>query len=110
MKHVPFLTGCMLCCSTILSAQSSPKLIVDTNRQVSEVSPTLYGLMTEEINYSYDGGLYGEMVRNRTFRGSWQGHEFWTVVMHGNSKAETGAGDDGPSTALPKSMKLIISR
>ena len=26
----------------------------------------LYGLMTEEINYSYDGGLYAEMVRNRT--------------------------------------------
>jgi alpha-N-arabinofuranosidase len=24
--------------------------------------------MTEEINYSYDGGIYAEMVRNRTFR------------------------------------------
>ena len=28
----------------------------------------LYGLMTEEINYSYEGGLYGELVRNRTFK------------------------------------------
>ena len=31
------------------------------------VSSTLYGLMTEEINYSYDGGLYGELIRNRAF-------------------------------------------
>ena len=28
----------------------------------------LYGLMTEEINYSYDGGLYGELIRNRVFK------------------------------------------
>ena len=30
--------------------------------------PTFYGLMTEEINYSYEGGLYGELVRNRAFK------------------------------------------
>ena len=30
--------------------------------------PTFYGLMTEEINYSYEGGLYGELIRNRTFK------------------------------------------
>jgi alpha-N-arabinofuranosidase len=32
------------------------------------ISPTLYGLMTEEINHSYDGGLYGELIRNRDFK------------------------------------------
>ena len=31
----------------------------------AKVSPMLYGLMTEEINYSYDGGIYGELVRDR---------------------------------------------
>ena len=30
--------------------------------------PTFYGLMTEEINYSYEGGLYGELIRNRAFK------------------------------------------
>jgi len=44
---------------------------------ISPVSPTLYGLMTEEINYSYDGGLYAEMVRNRTFNGDWSGILHW---------------------------------
>src|SRR6476659_2641058 len=43
-------------------------LKVDLNRPKAPVSPTLYGLMTEEINYSYDGGLYAELVRNRIFR------------------------------------------
>ena len=28
----------------------------------------LYGLMTEEINFSYEGGLYGELIRNRAFK------------------------------------------
>ena len=28
----------------------------------------LYGLMTEEINFSYEGGIYGELIRNRTFK------------------------------------------
>ena len=30
--------------------------------------PTFYGLMTEEINFSYEGGLYGELIRNGTFK------------------------------------------
>ena len=43
-------------------------LTIQLDKPLHEVSPTLYGLMTEEINYSYDGGLYAEMVRNRTFQ------------------------------------------
>ena len=32
----------------------------------------LYGLMTQEINYSYEGGVYGELIRNRTFNANAQ--------------------------------------
>jgi len=28
----------------------------------------LYGLMTEEINFAYEGGLYAELIRNRSFK------------------------------------------
>ncbi len=28
----------------------------------------LYGLMTEEINFAYEGGIYGELIRNRSFK------------------------------------------
>ena len=40
---------------------------VNADQVTSEVSPLMYGLMTEEINYSYDGGLYAELIRNRAF-------------------------------------------
>ncbi|HEV2272895.1 MAG TPA: hypothetical protein VGR96_01945, partial [Acidobacteriaceae bacterium] len=40
------------------AAQSAqPTLSVDVANVKGKVSPLLYGLMTEEINYSYDGGL-----------------------------------------------------
>lgn len=52
----------------LLLAQAPATLKVEVTRAKNLVSPTLYGLMTEEINYSYDGRLYAELVRNRTFR------------------------------------------
>jgi alpha-N-arabinofuranosidase len=84
-------------------------LNIDPAQIVSPVSPILYGLMTEEINHSYDGGLYAEMVRNRTMHGSWSGPEGWTLVQRGNASA-TIAGDraTGPSTALTNSLKLTV--
>lgn len=43
-------------------------LRIDAGRVIGPVSPMLYGLMTEEINYAYEGGIYGELIRNRTFK------------------------------------------
>jgi alpha-N-arabinofuranosidase len=60
-----------LCLSVAALAQDAqPPATLEINLQnpVAKVSPTLYGLMTEEINYSYDGGLYAELVRNRAFQ------------------------------------------
>lgn len=42
-------------------------LKVDTTTVVREISPRLWGVFFEEINHSGDGGLYAEMVRNRSF-------------------------------------------
>jgi len=47
----------LLVITSSLFAQTTASLNVDLARTKSPVSPTLYGLMTEEINYSYDGGL-----------------------------------------------------
>ena len=51
-------------------AQGGATLTIDTAAPTANVSPTLYGIMTEEINHSYDGGLYAELVSNRTFQTS----------------------------------------
>jgi alpha-L-arabinofuranosidase len=45
-----------------------PVLQIDAGKVTGKVSPMLYGLMTEEINFSYEGGLYGELIRNRSFK------------------------------------------
>ncbi len=70
----------------------------------------LYGLMTEEINFSYDGGLYGELVRDRTIGQGWQALAHWTMAARGNSVVEVTADEQtGPSAALPRSLKMNVS-
>jgi len=90
-------------------AQTS-KLAIDTSVSTSPVSPTLYGLMTEEINFSYDGGIYGEMVRNRTFDARWPHFEHWVRVTQGNAQEKFEGDETGPSEALPTSLKLTITQ
>ena len=43
------------------------ELTLRFDKAETEVSPMLYGLMTEEINYSYEGGLYTQLVANPSF-------------------------------------------
>ena len=45
-----------------------PAIEIQANRVMTQMPTTFYGLMTEEINYSYEGGLYGELIRNRAFK------------------------------------------
>lgn len=50
------------------------------------ISPDLFGIFFEDLNYAADGGLYAELVQNRSFeytlrdRGEWHGLTAWTVV------------------------------
>jgi alpha-N-arabinofuranosidase len=105
--------GCLILPYLILAVScvaQSPQttLSVQLDKPLHAVSPSLYGLMTEEINYSYDGGLYAEMVRNRTFADSSRaGIAHWTLVNHGNSEAAiTVDKTTGPSEAVPRSLRL----
>ena len=43
------------------------KLQIRADQVTAHMPPTFHGLMTEEINYAFEGGLYAEMVRNRSF-------------------------------------------
>src|ERR1700712_5349863 len=82
-------------------AKARVTLKIQRKKPVSKVSPMLYGLMTEEINYSYDGGLYAEMVRNRMFRARRRDVPYWVLVEDGNAQAKIEADQQaGPSEAL----------
>jgi alpha-N-arabinofuranosidase len=84
-------------------------LEVDTAQIASPASPGLYGLMTEEINHSYEGGLWAEMVNNGTFRSTWEGVGAWSVVERGDGSASAEVEKaDGPSEALPSSYAVTV--
>ena len=93
------------------SQAPSATLTIHADQPVSKVSPTLYGLMTEEINYSYDGGLYAEMVRNRTFGANWDGIQHWFLVENGNAQAAIAVDKEtGPSEALSSSLRVDVKQ
>src|SRR5574344_2728255 len=77
-----------LCCSFGYSQKNMPKLVLQMDKSTVTVSPTLYGLMTEEINYSYEGGLYGQLVRNPSFKEvlTPKRREWWSPAFTENSK------------------------
>jgi alpha-N-arabinofuranosidase len=85
-------------------------LKIDSAKIVSPVSPMLYGMMTEEINHAFDGGLYAELLQNRTFRKSWMGIDHWDLVRNGNAAAEMSLDEHtGPSKAQHTSLQLKVT-
>ncbi len=94
-----------------VQAHGQATLTIDAGKPVAKVSPTLYGLMTEEINYSYDGGLYAELVQDRTFLSSRSDTENWVPVPMGNARGSVAVDKTtGPSTALPASLKMTVDQ
>src|SRR3954451_24815964 len=69
-------------------AMAQTAVRIDLSKPGIPVSPTLYGLMTEEINFSYDGGLYAELVRNRAFKDDGTAPVHWSVVQDAGGGAE----------------------
>ncbi len=83
--------------------QEPARLALDLSKPGVAVSPNLYGHMTEEINYSYDGGLYGELVRNRAFLDDAQRPAHWSPVGEG---ASVELQKVGPSAARPMALQV----
>lgn len=107
--------GVSLALSAMLSAQTTLTLRLD--KASKPVSPTLYGLMTEEINHAYEGGLYAQLIRNTSFKEDKNGQQPnpWTPWKSGGPKfwalADTCSGriaieqDNGINRANPKSLR-----
>jgi len=86
---------------------SGPAIIqINAGQVAGKASAMLYGLMTEEINFSYEGGIYGELVRNRTFK-SGRNPEFWTPVGDTTLAVDTNA---PLNAALEVSLKWDASK
>src|SRR5215475_5033042 len=97
---------------TVLSSMAAgPVLTVDAGHPSGEVSPMLYGLMTEEINHSYDGGLYAELIHNRAFGDDSAQPTHWSVVKDSGSDANISLDSSSPLNAqLKTSLRLEVTR
>ena len=57
---------CLLFCED-LPAQQAMQLTVQPAKPVAPIQSTLWGIFFEDINFAADGGLYAELVKNRSF-------------------------------------------
>jgi alpha-N-arabinofuranosidase len=64
----------LVCMAVRGFAQTNPVITVKANEIKAAVQPTMYGIFFEDINFGADGGLYAELVKNRSF-------EFYRPLM-----------------------------
>ena len=80
IKNYIFLVG-ILFLITGLNAQS--KLTIDLSKTGIPVSPTHYGIFFEDINHAADGGLYAELIKNRSFEDASSLTDWYSTVSSG---------------------------
>ena len=68
MKPNNILLSALL--ASALTANAQVKINVDVANPGVKVSPNLYGIFFEDINHAADGGLYAELISNRSFEDS----------------------------------------
>lgn len=89
------------------SEPAEPVITIEADKAAGTVSPVLYGLMTEEINHCYDGGLYAELVQNRAFLDDPKTPVHWNVISAPESSATIQLDPKEPlNSALPVSLRL----
>jgi alpha-L-arabinofuranosidase len=84
---------------TTTAAMAQSVMDVNTKKLGAPIQPTMYGIFFEDINYAADGGLYGELVKNRSF-------EFPQSLMGWQAFGRVDVKDDGPFERCPHYVVL----
>ncbi len=82
--------------SRVLQSSGHPTVVADVTKVRTAVSPYLYGIFFEEINCAGDGGIYAELIRNRSFEES-DKPTFWNATA--SAAAVVPRSDDGAENA-----------
>lgn len=97
------LLSCIIAASSLLGAYAQTHTFdVNTKKVEAKVQPTMYGIFFEDINYAADGGLYGELVKNRSF-------EFPDALMGWKAFGKFEVKNDGPFERCPHYVVLGYS-
>ena len=82
-----------------LTAIGQNVMDVNTKKLGAPIQSTMYGIFFEDINYAADGGLYGELVKNRSF-------EFPQHLMGWQAFGCVDVKEDGPFQRCPHYVEL----
>ena len=82
-----------------MTASAQHVIDVNTRKLGAPVQTTMYGLFFEDINFAADGGLYGELIKNRSF-------EFQQPFMGWRVFGRVALKDDGPFERCPHYVVL----
>jgi alpha-N-arabinofuranosidase len=103
------ITGLLLAQAAPEAAPQAAVLKIDAGKPGPAMG-LRYGMMTEEINFSYDGGLYGELVRNRSFKEDAKDPVHWSLVQESGAAASMALDAAEPlNAAVATSLKLTIT-
>ena len=97
MRKLTFSFFLLLSALTLHAQQHN--MVIQADQIGAQIQPTMYGLFFEDINYGADGGLYAELVKNRSFEFP-QNLMGW--VTFGNVKLM----NDGPFERNPHYVRL----
>ena len=101
MRIKNILLGAFLTAGISASAQDNT-ITVETAKLGAPVQPTMYGIFFEDINYAADGGLYAELVINRSF-------EFPNPFAGWDISGKVTLQNDGPFDKNPHYVRLAPS-
>lgn len=101
-KKVLFLSVCSLLAEWTLNAQDINRMVLQANKIGAEIQPTMYGHFFEDINFGADGGLYAELVKNRSF-------DFPQQLMGWDVFGNVTVQDDGPFERNPHYVRLAYA-
>lgn len=85
--------------SVMTAGAQTNEMIIQTKKIGADIQPTMYGLFFEDINYAADGGLYAELVKNRSF-------ELPQNLMGWNTFGQVTLQSDGPFERNPHYVRL----
>jgi len=95
--------------SSAQAPSSGPVLTVQVDRPGARISPLLYGIFFEEINHAGDGGLFAELVRNRSFEDAPQ-PQGWSLITRGGAHGTIAVDTSRPlNEAHKQSLRLQIA-
>jgi alpha-L-arabinofuranosidase len=89
-------------------SRATATLTIQANQPGAVVSSNLFGIFFEEINFAGEGGIYAEMVQNRSFYDP-ANPDFWTLVTQGTAAGAMSVDPTHPlNTNIVDSLKLTM--